>query len=280
MPCTRPTKQWARASASRFWTPMLFLAIVMSGLTLFVAQLFPWPILAAIIAYVSIGVGMATLRRVDPKYLAPFCSASFFPAGAVVATAINSALPALKLSAANPVVQAELNRSIYWSSVLGTRQRIPLPGFGGGFSDLRTDRPEVRPRGRLVPHRRPVFSWFGLMHSAMMRWAAQPDYAAGGWLRPRLSTRPGGGEATPSIRAPPRFAARTLACSKNGGRQSKVWPFAPVHPRQKCADRKSPVDRSPGFRRFAFRPASTRQWIFGRKPIAITTRSAPFLHRL
>jgi hypothetical protein len=34
------------------------------------------------------------------------------PAGAVVATAVNSALPALKLSAANPVVQAELNRSI------------------------------------------------------------------------------------------------------------------------------------------------------------------------
>jgi hypothetical protein len=26
-----------------------------------------------------------------------------------------------------------------------------------------------------------VFSWFGLMHSAIMRWAAQPDYAAG-WL--------------------------------------------------------------------------------------------------
>jgi hypothetical protein len=26
-----------------------------------------------------------------------------------------------------------------------------------------------------------VFSWFGLMHSALIRWAAQPEYAAG-WL--------------------------------------------------------------------------------------------------
>ena len=41
----------------------------MSGLTIFVAQLFPWPILAAMIAYVSIGVGMATLRRVDAEIL-------------------------------------------------------------------------------------------------------------------------------------------------------------------------------------------------------------------
>ena len=102
-----------------FWTPVLFLAIVMSGLTIFVAQLFPWPILAAIIAYVSIGVGMATLRRVDPKYLGAVLLGFVLPAGAVVATAVNSALPALRLSAANPVVQSALNRSIYWSSVLG-----------------------------------------------------------------------------------------------------------------------------------------------------------------
>ena len=67
----------------------------MSGLTLFVAQLFPWPILAAIIAYVSIGVGMATLRRVDPKYLGAVLLGFVLPAGAVVATALNSALPAL-----------------------------------------------------------------------------------------------------------------------------------------------------------------------------------------
>jgi adenine/guanine/hypoxanthine permease len=163
-----------------FWTPLLFLAIIMSGLTLFVAQLFPWPILAAIIAYVSIGVGMATLRRVDPKYLAAVLLGFVLPAGAVVATAINSALPALRLSAANPTIEAALDRSIYWSSVLG---------LGNGFLFLvlvvASAIAELIDRhfGRaaiwcLVAS---VFSWFGLMHSALMRWGAQPDYALG-WL--------------------------------------------------------------------------------------------------
>jgi len=163
-----------------FWTPVLFLAIVMSGLTIFVAQLFPWPILAAIIAYVSIGVGVATLRRVDPKYLGAVLLGFVLPAGAVVATAINSALPALRLSAANPVVQSELNRSIYWSSVLG---------LGNGFLFLvlvvasviaeLIDRRFGRAAGWCIAAS--VFSWFGLMHSALMRWGAQPDYALG-WL--------------------------------------------------------------------------------------------------
>ncbi len=162
------------------WTPIAVLAIVMSGLTLFVAQLFPWPILAAIIAYVSIGVGMATLRRVDPKYLGAVLLGFVLPAGAVVATAVNSALPALKLSAANPVVQAELNRSIYWSSVLGLGNGflflvLVVASVISELIDRRFDRAAV---WCLVAA---AFSWFGLMHSASMRWAAQPDYAAG-WL--------------------------------------------------------------------------------------------------
>jgi adenine/guanine/hypoxanthine permease len=163
-----------------FWTPVLFLAIVMSGLTIFVAQLFPWPILAAIIAYVSVGVGMATLRRVDPKYLGAVLLGFVLPAGAVVATAMNSALPALRLSAANPAVQTALNRSIYWSSVLG---------LGNGFLFLVLVVASVI--SELIDRRfghaavwcivAGVFSWFGLMHSALMRWGAQPDYALG-WL--------------------------------------------------------------------------------------------------
>jgi AGZA family xanthine/uracil permease-like MFS transporter len=163
-----------------FWMPVLFLAVVMSGLTIFVAQLFPWPILAAIIAYVSIGVGMATLRRVEPKYLAAVLLGFVLPGGAVVATAVNSALPALRISAANPSVQVALNRSIYWSSVLG---------LGNGFLFLvlvvASAIAELIDRrfGRaaiwcLVAS---VFSWFGLMHSALLRWGAQPDYALG-WL--------------------------------------------------------------------------------------------------
>jgi AGZA family xanthine/uracil permease-like MFS transporter len=163
-----------------FWTPLMFLAIITSGLTIFVAQLFPWPILAAIIAYVSIGVGLATLRRVDPKYLGAVLLGFVLPAGAVVATAVNSALPALKLSAATPAVEAALNRSIYWSSILG---------MGNGFLFLvlvvaaiiteLIDRRFSRAAAWCLIAA--AFSWVGLMHSALLQWGAQPDYALG-WL--------------------------------------------------------------------------------------------------
>ena len=163
-----------------FWTPVLFLAVVMSGLTVFVAQLFPWPILAAIIAYVSVGVGMAALRRVDTKYWGALLLGFVLPAGAVVATAMNSALPALRLSAANAAVQVALNRSIYWQSVLG---------LGNGFlflvlvaASIITELIDRRfGRAAVWCIVASVFSWFGLMHSALLRWGAQPDYAVG-WL--------------------------------------------------------------------------------------------------
>lgn len=162
------------------WTPVVFAAVVMSGLTMFTAQLFPWPILAAMVAYVSIGVGAATIKRVDPKYMSAVLLGFVLPAGAVVAAAINSALPALRLSAADPAVAAALNRSIYWSSV---------QGLGNGFLflvlvvastiaeviDRRFERAAV---WCLIAA---IFSWFGLMHSATIRWAAGPAYAEG-WL--------------------------------------------------------------------------------------------------
>jgi AGZA family xanthine/uracil permease-like MFS transporter len=162
------------------WTPIIFAVVVISGLTIFIAQLFPWPILAAMIAYVSVGVGMATLRRVDRKYLSAVLLGFVLPAGAVVAAAVNSALPALKLSASSPEVQAALNHSIYWSS---------LQGLGSGFlflvlviTALITELID-RNFGRAAVWclLAAVFSWFGLMHSALFHWGAQPMYAAG-WL--------------------------------------------------------------------------------------------------
>jgi adenine/guanine/hypoxanthine permease len=163
-----------------FWTPIIFLAVVISGLTFFVAQLFPWSILSAMIAYVSIGVGLATLRRVEPKYLGGVLLGLMLPAGAVVAAAINSALPALGIAAGQPQIQAALNRSIYWPSV---------QGLGNGFlflvlvvTALVTELIN-RNFGRasmwcLIAA---AFSWVGLMHSATMRWGAQPQYTYG-WL--------------------------------------------------------------------------------------------------
>jgi len=175
-----PYKAMGARIGFSFWTPVLYLAVTVSGLTIFIAQLFPWPILAAMIAYVSIGVGMATLRRVETRYTSVALLGFVLPAGAVVAAAMNSALPALQLSAANPAVQAALNRSIYWASV---------QGLGNGFLFLvlvvAAVVTEIIDR-RFGPAAAwcllaAAFSWFGLMHSALMRWAAQPMYAAG-WL--------------------------------------------------------------------------------------------------
>ena len=36
-----------------FWTAIIFVGVVMAGLSLFIAQIFPWAILAAMIAYVA-----------------------------------------------------------------------------------------------------------------------------------------------------------------------------------------------------------------------------------
>jgi len=163
-----------------FWTPVILLLVVASGLTSFMAALFPWPILAALIAYVAVGVGTATLRRVDRKYLSVVLLGFVLPVGAVVAGVVNSALPALQLSAANPGVQAALNGSIYWAS---------LRGLGNGFlflvlvvASMLTEAID-RNFGRaaiwcLIAS---AFSWFGLMHSAVLGWKTQPMYAAG-WL--------------------------------------------------------------------------------------------------
>lgn len=162
------------------WTPLIFLALVTSGLTLFIAQLFPWSILSAIIAYVTIGVGMATLGRVDRRYWPAMLLGFVLPTGAVMSATINSALPALRLSAGDPNVQRALNTSIYWSSV---------QGLGNGFiflvlvvAAMLTEAIDRRfSRAALWCVLAAAFSWVGLMHSPVARWGAQPLYAVG-WL--------------------------------------------------------------------------------------------------
>jgi adenine/guanine/hypoxanthine permease len=163
-----------------FWTGVIFLLVMMSGLTTFAAQLFPWAILASMIAYITIGVGLATLHRVDRKYYSAVLLGLVLPTGAVVAAAVTSALPALKLSAANPQVQAALNRSIFWSSI---------QGLGNGFlllvlvvAALITEMIDRRfDRAALWCAIAALFSWIGLMHSPVVRWGAQPLYTIG-WL--------------------------------------------------------------------------------------------------
>lgn len=163
-----------------FWTPVIFLAVVMSGLISFMAGLFPWPILATMIAYVSVGVGMVTFHRVDRKYFSAVLLGLVLPTGAVVSATVTSALPALHLSLESATVQAALNRSIYWSSV---------QGLGDGFlflvlvvSALVTEIIDRKfGRAAIWCLIAAAFSWVGLMHSAVLRWRAEPMYAAG-WL--------------------------------------------------------------------------------------------------
>jgi AGZA family xanthine/uracil permease-like MFS transporter len=175
-----PYKALGARISYAFWTPIIFFAVVLSGLTIFIMQLFPWPILAAMIAYVSIGVGAATLRRVDRKYVAVLLLSFLLPTGAIVYAALNSALPALKLSAADAAVQGALNSSVYWNS---------LRGLGSGFLFLVLVVAAVTTEviDRNFTHAAmwcliaAGFSWIGLMHSAVLRWGAQPSYAIG-WL--------------------------------------------------------------------------------------------------
>ena len=142
-------------------------------------QLFPWPSLPPMIAYVirRRGHGDVSPRRSEISQCRPF--GVVLPAGAVVTGAPNSALPALRLSAADPEVQAALNRSIYWSSV---------QGLGNGFLFLvlvvaaliRKRLTGILAARHLVPlGLRFLLGW--LMHSAVLRWKAEPMYAAG-WL--------------------------------------------------------------------------------------------------
>jgi adenine/guanine/hypoxanthine permease len=220
-----PYKAMGARIGFALWTPIIFVAVVMSGLTLFISQLFPWPILAAMIAYVSIGVGTATLRRVDARYLSAVLLGLVLPTGAVVSAVVNSALLSVKVSAALPEVQAALNRSIYWGSI---------QGLGSGFlflvlviAALITEMIDRNfSRAALWCVVAAGFSWFGLMHSPVFRWGAQPKYAAGWlaaaaiaysarwWGGPSTAT-PGGAPATSvahTTQSPVSVTAKQVGC--------------------------------------------------------------------
>jgi AGZA family xanthine/uracil permease-like MFS transporter len=77
-------------------------------------------------------------------------------------------------------VQSALNRTIYWTSV---------QGLGNGFLFLVLVIAAVLTelinrnfaRAAAWCCIAALFSWFGLMHSAIMRWGAQPQYTSG-WI--------------------------------------------------------------------------------------------------
>ncbi|AFM21704.1 hypothetical protein Anamo_1079 [Acetomicrobium mobile DSM 13181] len=175
-----PYKAMGARIGFQVWTPVVFMAIVAFGMTMFVSQLFPWSILSAMIAYVSIGVGMATLGRVPRKYHNAVLLGFVIPCGAIVISALNSALSALGVQLSNPNVQTALNKSVYWSS---------LQGLSSGFlflvlvvSAVLTELIDRHfTKAAIWCLIASAFSWVGLLHAARIGWGAAPQYALG-WL--------------------------------------------------------------------------------------------------
>ena len=206
-----PYKAMGARIGFALWTPVLVLLIVMRrDLTMWIAQLFPWSILAAMIAYIAIGVGTATLHRVDRKYLerraARLRAAGW--SGRLRGREFRAAGAAA--SAANPAVQAALNGSIYWSSV---------QGLGNGFlflvlvvSALITEIIDRNfGRAAIWCLLAAVFAWFGLMHSPGPLGARSPCMPRDGSRQPSSFPPPAGGAATSLPPAEPS-PLRTQEC--------------------------------------------------------------------
>lgn len=171
----------------QIWTPVVVLAVVVSGLSLFVTFLFPWSVISAMVAYVAIGVGGAALKRVEPPYYPVLLLGLVLPTGAVIMGTLNSALSALRLSPSDPAVFRALEDSIYWSSV---------QGLGQGFlflvlvvaavtTCLIEKKFAAAARWCAVAA---LASWVGVMHAPRLAWGAAPDYALG-WAALALLTR-------------------------------------------------------------------------------------------
>jgi AGZA family xanthine/uracil permease-like MFS transporter len=161
-----------------FWAPVLYLFIIVIGLSSTFASLFPWPILTSMIMFAAIGVGQATFSRVPPKYFPALLLGLVMPVGVIVSSTVTTALPALGLSLASPEVFAALNTSIYWSSLQGLGNSfLLLVMFVSTIITMLIDR---RFTGAAIWCLiAAVFSWIGLLHSAAMSWGAQPLYTIG-----------------------------------------------------------------------------------------------------
>ena len=163
-----------------FWTGIIVTGLIMSGITVAIARLFPMPIVAAMIAFANIPVGAVALQRVAPKYYMAVLLGFVLPTGAIVSSAVSSALPALHLNLSDPGVQAALNSTIFWSS---------LQGLSNGFlflvlivAAIVTEMTDHNfSRAAIWSLIAAAFAWVGLLHAPLIKWGAAPSYALG-WL--------------------------------------------------------------------------------------------------
>lgn len=210
-----PFKKLGARTAYQLWTPLASLALGVAGLAWFGSQLFPWPILAAISAWVAVEVGETALRAMDAKYRPALLFALLVPAGYLVTSQVQSALTILRLNPETPRVRALLEQAVTWQAARGLAEGFLLVALVGAAVVA-----------HLVDRRFPAaaawaalgagLSWLGLMHAPRVGWGAAPGYAAG-WLAMALlllaaplyaGRTDGGQEGTgPPERKPPDFAA-------------------------------------------------------------------------
>lgn len=175
-----PFKKLGARVAFQFWTPLIYLGLTVAGLGPVGAQLFPWPILAAITTWVAVEVGMTAIRAVPARHRPALLFGLLIPAGYLLSAPITSSLFALHLDPASPAVTGALEHAIYWQAVLGLADGFLLVTLVSSAVIV-----------YLIDHRFTAagawglvgagLSWFGVIHSARVGWRAAPAYALG-WL--------------------------------------------------------------------------------------------------
>lgn len=163
-----------------WWSAAAFFVVVVTGLSSFVGQLFPWPILAALISSVAVGVGLAALRSTPSRHHGALLLAFVLPGAAVVASAVSTTVAALNMSTNDPTIVAALEASVHWGS---------LQSLANGFLLLVLVISAVLVE---MVDRRFSFasvwcliaaglSWIGLLHGSRLGWGVGPQ-ATLGWL--------------------------------------------------------------------------------------------------
>jgi len=175
-----PFKKLGARVAFQFWAPLLYLALTVAGLGKVGAQLFPWPILAAITTWVAVEVGATAIKAVPARHRPALLFGLLVPAGYLLSAPVTSSLLALHLDPASPSISAALERAIYWQAALGLADGFLLIALVAAavIVSLIDRRYSAATAWGLVGS---ILSWFGVIHSARVGWRAAPAYALG-WL--------------------------------------------------------------------------------------------------
>lgn len=162
-----------------FWVPILMFVVVVFGLSMPAIDLFPWSLRAAVIAYVSIGVGRAAITNIEAKHFNAFLLGIIIPAAYLIQSTMHESLAALKIHF-TPSVMHVLDKAIFWSSI---------QGMGNGFLMLVLVITSITVclidkkflTAALWSLFGAVCAWLGLMNAPLFGWAEAPGYAVA-WI--------------------------------------------------------------------------------------------------